>query len=178
VNRLFCAIAVFILLTGACLAQMPAPPASAISANDVSAMFLLPIKNGSPFEVGAGGQLSGSRFFNRHIGIELEGDYERASFSSFQDGGVRIGPVVRLGSNTKVQPFLEGLAGFSLVKATYLSSGDSFHGSGSVMGGGGLDFHLSGPWFARGQIDIQEDWTAHTTVGRVLVGISYRLRSR
>jgi len=38
------------------------------------------------------------------------------------------------------------------------------------MGGGGLDFHLSGPWFARGQIDIQEDWTAHTTVGRVLVG--------
>ena len=56
------------------------------------------------------------------------------------------------------------------MKATYLSSGDSFHGSGSVMGGGGLDFHLSGPWFARGQIDIQEDWTAHTTVGRVLVG--------
>jgi hypothetical protein len=175
-GRLWYAILTPLLLSWMCVAQAPKPALSSPS-NEVSIDFLVPVK-GPDVSYGFGGQIAGSHFLDEHIGIKLQSDYVRTDYLNLRDAGVRIGPIMRFATKHAVQPYLEALMGYARVESSYLKPLTSFHGSGSFMGGGGLDFPLSGGWYGRVGADLQDDWSARTRAGRCIVGISYRLGAR
>jgi hypothetical protein len=145
----------------------------------MSADFLVPtVKGGGLLEYGVGGQITSTHFFDKHFGVhfgvKLEGDYMRMDYSNLRDSGVRIGPTIRFSTIHGVQPYVEALVGYARVQASYLRPVNSFHGSGSILAGGGFECHLTGGWYAKAGLDVQEDWAAYTGSGRGLLGVSYR----
>jgi hypothetical protein len=165
-------VLVLFLLSGVCLAQSPAPMIN-IPANEVSVESVVAGK-GPGVNFGFGGQISGSHFLSEHIGIKLEGDYTRADDFNLHDGGLRGGAILRFRAQHAIQPYLECLAGYARVEASYLRPAARFHGSGSVLGGGGFDLSLGDGWYATAGVDIQQDWTVSTTLARGVLGVSYR----
>ena len=183
--RICCATLVLFLFSVVCLAQKPAgaltggADAAAIAgANEVSVDFLVPAKSADPLSFGVGGQVTASHFFDEHFGVKLESDYEKTTYVNFHDYGFRVGPVVHFGIRHWLQPYVEALVGYARVESSYLTPVNSYHGSGSVLAGGGFDFPLAGGWYAKAGVDVQEDWSVSTTVARGLVGVSYRFGAR
>jgi hypothetical protein len=178
--RLCYSLLVLFLFAGICFAQRPAPALDQ-ALNEVSADLLLPIKDQS--HTGIGGQFTAAHYFGDNFGFQLQGDYLATDEYNLRDLGVRIGPVVRFRSQHSVQPYVHALVGYARVNASYLKQTGSPQSSGSVLGGGGLDFPLSGKWFNGGWYgrvgaDLQDDWGARTRIGRVFVGVSYRFNAR
>ncbi len=168
---------VLFLFSGICLAQRPAP-ALIPGANEVSVSFIYAQKGQSLSNYGFGGQIAGNHYFDEHVGFELQSDYIRTDFSNVRDAGVRVGPVMRFATKHAVQPYVEFLAGYARVESSYLRPVTSFHGSGSILAGGGVDFPLSGGWHAKAGADFEDDWNVCTRVGRGVLGISYRFAAR
>lgn len=179
----FCsAMFALLLFSGVCLAQVPAPVILSSASDEVSADFLWTAKGATPWSFGWGGQTAGAHFFTQHFGVKGEADYERMSYFSQTDIGFRGGPVIRFGSYHRLQPFVEALVGYAQVRAAYLEPPNTFHGSGSILGGGGVDFPLPARgWYARAGVEVQDDWDAHskecsscaTRVGRGFFGVAY-----
>ncbi len=167
---------VLFLFAGICFAQAPKPAAGLTISNEVSADFLLPIKDQS--HAGFGGQFATSHFFSDNVGAQLQGDYLKTDEYDLHDAGVRVGPIVRFWSKHSIQPYVHALVGYSRVGSSYLKPTGSYQGSGSYLAGGGLDFPLAGGWYGRVGADLQNDWGAHTEAGRVLMGVSYRFNAR
>ncbi len=192
---LCCAMLLLFLFSGLCLAQGPSAPVFADSAaapvtggsapvpvlvgsasDELSADFMGTAKGPRPWSFGEGGQIGFAHFLNKYLGVKLQSAYEKMSYCNQTEAGVRVGPILRFATFHRVQPYLEGLVGYARVQATYLRPASEYHGSGSVLGGGGFDFRLpgSGRWYARAGVEVQDDWSAHTSVGHGFVGISYR----
>lgn len=177
------AMLVLFMFAGVSLAQVPAPVLIVSTSNELSGDFLVTAKGPTPgndksvpWSFGRGGQFAGAHFFRKYIGAKLQADYERMDYDNQTEAGVRVGPVLRLATFRAVQPYVEALVGYARVRASYLRPVSSYHSSGSVLGGGGVDFPLpgSGRWYARAGVEIQDDWTAKTSVGHGFLGISYR----
>lgn len=177
-SRLCRALFVLFLFSGVCLAQAPAGALIVPGPNEVSVDFLVPQKGPGLSHYGVGGQISGSHFFDEHVGITAQGDYMRTDFYNVHDAGVRVGPTMRIADIHGVQPYVEFLVGYARVEAGYLKPETSFHGSVSVMGGVGVDFPLAGRWYAKVGVDLEDNWSASTRVSRGLLGISYRFGGR
>lgn len=170
---------ILILLSINCLAQRPAPPFRGPSASDViSVDLLLPIKDSNLSNLGVGGQFAVTHFFGDHFGTQFQGDYMRTGYLDFHDASFREGPIIRLAARSAIQPYVRVLVGYSQVKDRNLKPTMSYHGSGSILGGGGIDFPLSGAWYGRVGADLQEDWTVHQRSARGVVGFSYRFGAR
>jgi len=169
-----------ILIVGSinCLAQRPASPLQMPLVDVISVDFLLPMKEVNPSSLGVGGQFAATHFFSDHLGIQFQGDYMRSGYLDFHDKSVRSGPVICLGSRSAIQPYLRILVGYSQVKDLNLKPTTSYHGSGSILGGGGIDFPLSGAWYGMVGADLQEDWTVRQRSARGAVGVSYRFGYR
>jgi hypothetical protein len=173
-----CAFALLSVLSAGCLAQQPTPViAGSASTNDVSANFVLPVKDIGLSHYGMGGELSASHFLTGHIAVQVEGDYLRTDYLAFRDRGVRGGAIVRFHRDAGLQPYARALVGYSWVQDTSLSPVNSYHGSPSLLGGAGFDFRLGGSWYGRAGVDAQFDWITRARVGRGVVGISYHLDS-
>jgi hypothetical protein len=167
------------LFAHVCLAQAPRPAVVGSASNEVSVNFILPVKGPDFSMSGYGGQIAGTRYINEHLGIELQGDYERAHwYGSFRDAGVRVGPTVHFLTKRSAQPYVEALMGYARVEASYLKPVTSYHGSGSALAGAGLDFRLSGGWYGKTGADLEGDWTARTRVVRGFLGLSYKFGAR
>lgn len=167
--------------SGISLAQAPAPPlVGSLAAPEVSINLLLPMKDHDLSHYGFGGQLTATQFLDPHIGIQVQGDYVQTHGFDFHDRGVRVGPTIRFSTKHSIRPYMHALLGYSQVKATYLNpktslnSKASYHGSGSLLGGGGVEFPLSDRLFGKVGADIQYDWTVRTRLVRGLLGVSYR----
>lgn len=175
--KLWNCLSVFTLFffAGICSAQRPAPPL-AVPSNELSADFLLPIKDQT--HIGLGGQLTSAHFFGDNLGLQLQGDYLSTDEYGLQDAGVRVGPIVRFWSQHSIQPYVHTLFGYARVKASYLQPAGSYRNSGSFLGGGGLEFPLSGGWSGRIGADLEGDGGARTRAGRVLAGVSYHFNGR
>jgi hypothetical protein len=101
-------------------------------------------------EINWGGILSASRFFNKNLGVQLEGDEHmqsedwpvgdnNASFNSNDDfAGGSAGLIYRIPTR-RVTPFLHVLGGGERVGSIYLA--DTWHPV--LTAGGGLDFNIS-----------------------------------
>jgi hypothetical protein len=155
--------------------------ASSASASDVSANFVLPVKDTGLSHYGVGGELSASHFLTSHVAVQVEGDYLRTDYLVFRDRGVRAGAVLRFHRNAGIQPYARALVGYSWAQDTSLPPANSYHGSPSLLGGAGVDFRLTGSWYGRAGVDVQYDWTTGVKVGRGVVGVSYhfdRLKER
>jgi hypothetical protein len=175
--KLCCAMLLLFMLVGACFSQTPKPVLEGAEvANEVSADFLLPAKDQS--HIGFGGQLTASHFFNDYIGAQLQGDYLKTNEYGLHDAGVRIGPIVHFWNQRSIQPYVRVLVGYAEAKSSYLKPAGSYQGSGSILGGGGIEVPLSGGWLVKGGADLQNDWGNHTRAGRLLFGISYRFNAR
>lgn len=173
---LYCAAFVLCLFSGLCVAQVPGPAFVPLS-NEMSGNFVLPVKGYDLSTSGYGGQVAVSHFLRNNFGVQMQGDYERTNFANFRSAGGRIGPIVRFATKGTVQPYLELLAGYAEVEAVYLTpkhAVSSYHGSGSVLCGGGLDYRLANGWYARAGLDLEDDWAARSQVARGTVGFSYR----
>jgi hypothetical protein len=166
-----------LMFIGVCSAQRPSPAitGSTIS-NEVSADFLLPIKDQS--HIGFGGQVATTHFLSDNVGVQLQGDYLKTNEYDLHDAGVRVGPIVRFWSQHSIQPYARVLLGYARVRSSYLKPTGSYQGGGSIMFGGGLDFPLSSGWYGKLGADLQDDWGTDTEAGRVLVGVSYRFNAR
>lgn len=175
--RFCCAMLVMALLSAICFAQAPVPVLVG-SPNEMSANFLLPVKGSSLAESGYGGHITSTRYFTQHFGAELQADYERTNWCDFREQGVRVGPIVRFASKQSVQPYMEVLVGYARVRAAYLRPVNSFHGGGSALIGGGLEYRLSSGWYAKTGLDFESDWAASTKLARGNVGLSYRFGGR
>ncbi len=170
---------ILILLSINCLAQHPVPPLHGPSASDdISVDLLLPTKDSNLSNMGVGGQFAAAHFFGDHFGAQLQGDYVRTGYLDFHDAGVRVGAIIRLAARSAIQPYVRVLVGHSQVKDQNLKPTTSYHGSGSILGGGGIDFPLSGAWYGRVGADLQEDWTVHQRSARGVLGFSYRFGTR
>ena len=176
--RLCFAMFALSLFAGVCLAQAPRPAVVGSESNEVSANFILPVKGPDLSTSGYGGQIASTHYINKNLGIQLEGDYERTNYFDLRDAGVRVGPVVRFLTKQSAQPYVEALVGYARVEASYLKPVTSFHGSGSVLTGAGLDFHLSGGLYGKTGADLEGDWAARTRVVRGFLGLSYRFGVR
>lgn len=166
---------VLLLFSGICFAQAPKPALSGgLASGDISVSVLLPVKDQSLSHIGVGGDLSSTLFFGAHCGAQLEGSYERSDFADFRDGGVRVGPMIRLSTKRAIQPYVHALFGYSRVKDSLLNPTTSYHSSGSFLVGGGLEFPLLGAWYGRVGADFQDDWTVRQQSGRGTVGVLYR----
>jgi hypothetical protein len=173
-----CAFALFSVLSAACLAQQPTPvKASFASASDLSANFVLPVKDTGLSHYGMGGELSASHFLTSRVAVQVEGDYLRTDYLVFRDRGVRAGAVLRFHRDGGIQPYVRALVGYSWVQDTSLPPANSYHGSPSLLSGTGIDFRLVGSWYGRAGVDVQYDWITGARVGRGVVGISYHLDS-
>lgn len=172
------ALALFSVLSAACLAQQPTPvTASFASASDFSADFVLPVKDIGLSHYGMGSELSASHFLTSHVAVQVEGDYLRTDYLVFRDRGVRAGAVLRFHRDAGLQPYVRTLVGYSWVQDTSLTPANSYHGSPSLLGGAGFDFRLVGSWYGRAGVDAQYDWVTKARVGRGVIGISYHLDS-
>jgi hypothetical protein len=132
------------------------------------------MKDSKLSNVGIGGQFAATHFFGYHFGSQFQSDYMRAGYLHFYDKGARVGPIIRLGSKSAIQPYVRILLGYSQVKDLNLKPTTSYHASGSILGGGGIDFPLCGAWYGMVGADLQEDWTVHQRSARGVVGVSYR----
>jgi hypothetical protein len=164
------------LLSGICLAQRPTPPLQGgwLAPSDISVNFLLPVKDCEMSHYGVGGLITTSRYFSDHFGAQLQGDYMRTNYINYHEAGVKVGPVIRFWTKSAIEPYVHVLVGYSRVKDSNLKPTTSYHGSGSILGGGGLDFPLAGAWYGRVGADIQQDWTVRQRAGRGIVGVSYK----
>jgi hypothetical protein len=173
-----CVFALVSVLSVACLAQQPTPVIAGLaSASDLSANFVLPVKDLGLSHYGMGGELSASHLLTSHVAVQVEGDYLRTDYLVFRDRGVRAGGVLRFRRNAGIQPYARALVGYSWVQDTSLPPANSYHGSPSLLGGAGLDFRLAGCWYGRAGVDVQYDWITKAKVGRGVVGISYHFDS-
>jgi hypothetical protein len=158
-----------------CLAQQPSPAlADWVTASDVSASYVLPVKNLGLSDFGVGGELSASHYFTNHLGIQSEVDYLSTDYLNFRNRGARAGAIFRFRAGTGMQPYVRALVGYSWVQDSSLRPTNVYHGSPSVLGGGGVDFRVLGPFCGRAGVDVQYDWSTGARVGRGILGISYR----
>ncbi len=174
--RFYASVVALFMFSGICFAQVPKPSLVGVAPNEVSVDFLVPVKGADFAQAGYGGQVAAIHYFGEHLGVELQGDYERTNFADFRDAGARVGPIVHFAAKQAVQPYLEGLLGYARVKSSYLEPVTSFHGGVSGLMGGGLDYHISRGLYAKSGLDIEGTYTpvAHTAVVRVLLGLAYR----
>jgi hypothetical protein len=160
-----------------CFAQQPTPViAGGLFATDVSADFVLPVKDVGLSHYGMGGELSGAHYLTDHVGLQMEGDYLRTDYLSFRNKGLRGGVIMRFHRDSGVQPYARALLGYSWVQDTMLLPTNAYHGSPSVLAGAGVDFRLLGSWYGKAGVDVQYDWGTGARVGRGVVGLSYRFR--
>lgn len=161
------------LLAGFCMGQRaPVPALSSPLGDDVSASYMLVVKDRS-LDSGNGADFTSTHYFTYHLGISAQVEAMRTDRFKVREAAVRMGATYRFNVGANFQPFVRAFAGYSGVSATYFGPTNPTKSGGSLLAGAGTDIRVRGPLFARFTLDAVDNWDAKTRFARGAVGFGY-----